>query len=89
MTITTRSFNVRGSMANTLEPSLGLHKSGWTIDGIICEDYYVWINDFIAFHDDYGWVYGNYEDKVFAKSLMALEHFMSNHPPCEWDYGDI
>ena len=40
------------SMARTLRPEdLGFHgESGWTVEGIIVEDYYEWVNDFTATH---------------------------------------
>lgn len=63
--------------------------SGWTITGVITEDYYYWVNDFSARHPVFGWVKGDYETEVRAKSRKALEHFMEWHPAEEWDYYDI
>jgi hypothetical protein len=63
--------------------------SGWKITGYIMTDYYAWINDFEANHPVYGWVKGDYEDVIHAKSKKAYEHFVKNHPPEEWDYKDI
>ena len=65
------------------------HKSGWTISGEMHEDYYRWVNEFNAQHPDFGAVWGNFEDKVYADSEEAFEHFYKNHPPQDWDYGDI
>lgn len=76
--------------ARTLNPAhLGENSSGWTITGEICEDYYTWVNDFEATHPTLGWVRGNYEDVVEAKSKKAYAHFIEHHPPDEWDYWDI
>lgn len=59
------------------------HKSGWTINEEIREDYYTWVNDFKAEHPDYGRVYGNFEKAVYATSELGFEHFMKNHPPIQ------
>lgn len=69
--------------------SVFTHADGWTIGGVICEDYYMWVNYFEASHPDYGLVRGNFEDEVQAESLEAFEHFTRHHAPYEWDYGDI
>lgn len=63
--------------------------SGWTITGVIHEDYYSWINDFYATHPKHGVVAGNFERKIYATDLDAFNAFISVHPPYEWDYGDI
>lgn len=76
--------------ALTLNPSdIGTHKDGWTITGEIHEDYFEWVNDFEANHPEYGALWGNFEDTVYAISREALEHFMSYHEPSAWDYYDI
>ena len=78
-------------MARTLRPEdLGFHeKSGWTIEGIIVEDYYEWVNDFTATHPVYGKIKGNFETEVTAESEEAHNHFVENHRYSEWDYYDI
>lgn len=79
-----------GHMAFTLDPSeLGEHASGWVISGEIHEDWYEWVNEFEATHPDFGRVWGNFEEVVYADSEEAFEHFYKNHPPNEWDYWDI
>lgn len=76
--------------ARTLSPAdLGSHSSGWSISGDVQEDYYEWVNYFEATHPTLGWVRGDFEDLVQAKSKKAFEHFLLNHPPHEWDYWDI
>ena len=76
--------------ARTLFPSdLGENPSGWTITGDVQEDYFEWVNYFEATHPVFGWVRGDYEDVVEAKSKKAYAHFIENHPPYEWDYWDI
>ena len=79
------------SWANTLDPSdLGFHpESGWTIEGEVHEDYFEWVNDFVATHPKYGRIEGNFETEVTARSKRAFDHFYANHPPKEWDYYDI
>lgn len=65
------------------------HDDGWTIIGDIKEDYYEWVNEFIAIHPKYGKVWGDFEDKVFADSMDGLNDFYTKHTPVDWDYGDI
>ena len=79
-----------GHMAFTLNPSdLGENTSGWTIKGDVHEDYFEWVNEFEAFHPDFGRVWGDFENEVYADSEEAFEHFYENHPPEYWDYWDI
>jgi hypothetical protein len=79
------------SMARTLRPEdLGFHEeSGWTIEGEIHEDYYEWVNDFVATHPVYGKIEGNFEKEVTAECEIAHDHFVKHHPYNEWDYYDI
>lgn len=65
------------------------HKSGWTIKGVIHEDYYTWVNDFEATHPKLGRVWGNFEYEVHASSKKAFAHFWAHHEPEAWDYMDI
>lgn len=65
------------------------HESGWKIRGTISEDYYYWVNSFIATHPVYGQVIGNFEEEVFATSLKGFRHFYKHHAPEIWDYMDI
>jgi len=79
-----------GHMALTLDTSvLGVNDSGWTVTGEIHEDYFEWVNEFEAHHPDFGRVWGDFENEVYADSKEAFEHFYENHSPCEWDYWDI
>jgi hypothetical protein len=66
-----------------------IHDDGWTIGGILSEDWYLWVNHFDAEHPKYGRVWGNFEDIVFADSEKAYQHFYKNHRPEAWDYHDI
>ena len=68
---------------------LGENESGWIVTGDIHEDYHKWINEFEAFHPTYGKVWGDFQEEVYADSEEAFNHFYKNHPPQEWDYGDI
>ena len=89
--MTSKELGYRGGhMALTLNPSeLGVNESGWTIVGEVVEDWYEWVNEFEAYHPDFGWVRGNFEDEVTADSKQAFDHFYEHHPPSEWDYWDI
>lgn len=76
--------------ALTLHPSeIGNNASGWEIEGEIHEDYYEWVNYFEAVHPDFGFVYGDFENVVYASSEEAYNHFMQCHAPQSWDYADI
>ena len=65
------------------------HSDGWIIGADIHEDYYYWINEFWALHPKHGFVFGNFEQEVWAPSRSALDAFMSVFPPNSWDYQDI
>lgn len=65
------------------------HPSGWTITGVVCEDWFYWVNDFKAHHSTFGQAYGDFEETVEFESEEAFKHFMEHHPPSAWDYGDI
>lgn len=76
--------------ARTLCPKyIGKNESGWTITGKIHEDYCIWVNDFEATHPSLGWVRGNFETVIEAKSKKAYDHFVKHHPCEVWDYWDI
>jgi hypothetical protein len=84
-------FNPGPHMANTLDPEvIGKNQSGWTITGDIHKDYYKWVNEFSATHENgKWWVKGDFESKVEASSKEAYDDFVKYHPPHEWDYWDI
>ena len=65
------------------------HPDGWTIIGRVSSDYYEWVNEFEAFHPNYGKVWGDFEIEVFAESEEGFNHFYKNHTPEDWDYQDI
>lgn len=65
------------------------HRNGWTISGNIYEDAFYWVTDFRAYHPKYGYVWGNFEDKVHAESEDAYQHFVKRFPPHAWDGDDI
>ena len=88
----TKDFtDVPGPGARTLDPEyIGTHKSGWTIYGEIHEDYFEWVNEFCAVHENQDWwICGTFEGIIEAESENAYEDFIKNHPYHEWDYGDI
>jgi hypothetical protein len=65
------------------------HTSGWTITGTYREDYYTWVEHFMAIHPQLGYVSGDFDDVIEASSHAAYDHFMAHHPPNHWDRGDI
>jgi hypothetical protein len=97
-----KSFDVNGSNAYTLSPeevcknhgsltgfSSRTHADGWTLTGVISEDYYYWVNEFGASHPDFGRAWGNFESEVYADSEAAFQDFFDKHTPEAWDYWDI
>lgn len=81
--------------ALTLDPScLGKHEDGWEVIGNIHEDYYKWVNSFVAYNhcsDTWNeqWVAGDFESEVYASSQEAYDDFIYKYPPEAWDYMDI
>ena len=69
--------------------TIGKNSSGWFVKANILEDWFSWVAYFEAFHPDYGIVFGDFEDVVYASSKEALVNFVNKHPYEEWDYGDI
>ncbi len=65
------------------------HPDGWTITGLVHEDYFTWVNSFEAVHPTLGRVWGNFEGEVYADSEKGFADFFEKHPPEAWDYGDI
>ena len=65
------------------------HADGWTISGYVSEDWFTWVNEFEASHPDFGRVWGDFEEVVYADSEEAYVAFFAAHTPHEWDYGDI
>lgn len=81
------------SGALTLSPTyIGKHENGWEIVADVHEDYFEWVNEFVAYkHEGYNsaFVAGDFENVVVASSKNAYEEFLSLFPPEAWDYGDI
>lgn len=72
---------------------IGGHENGWEIVADIHEDYFEWVNGFVAYKHSDCWrdefVAGDFEDVVIASSEEAYEEFLRLFPPTAWDYGDI
>ena len=84
-------YSIQGNNAATLDvDDIGYSEiSGWTIVAEIQEDYYKWVNYFEATHPKYGFIRGDFEDVVTAKSERAFKHFLKHYTVHIWDYGDI
>lgn len=85
-----KEFNITNHQAKTLKPEYIGEHDGWVITGEIHEDYYEWVNDFVAHKigtDEF--VKGNFETEVTASSKEAYDEFVSKFPPEDWDYWDI
>lgn len=64
---------------------IATHASGWTISGVLHEDWFTWVTDFKATHPLYGKIVGNFMTKVKVPSEEAFRHFMKHHAPNDWD----
>lgn len=62
--------------------------NGWSMLGRVHEDYFYWIEEFVAFKG-LDMVFGNFLDKVFCTSLDELEDFLKNFEVERWDFDDI
>lgn len=65
------------------------HESGWTISGCLHEDYFIWVEEFVAIHPTFGIVSGDFMDEVYSSSEEAFAHFYKHHEPNAWDFADI
>lgn len=65
------------------------HEDGWTISGVVQEDWYLWVNEFEASHPIYGRVQGDFETEVLCDSEEGFAYFFEHHGPEVWDYQDI
>lgn len=65
------------------------HDDGWMVKGIIYEDAYYWVTGFVAYHPQFRFVFGDFNDAVYASSEEAYKDFVAHHSPSTWDMGDI
>lgn len=65
------------------------NSSGWAISAKIEADYYVWIEDFTAYHPTYGKIEAKLREYIDVESEEAYQHFIENHPLEIFCYGDI
>lgn len=88
---------VPSNMTATLEPQevmpghqyeVGLychsHPDRWMIKGVIHEG---WVSSFVAYHPIYKFVFGDFNDVVYATSEEGYKNFVKGHSPNVW--GDI
>ena len=61
---------------------------GWIVIGQAHEDYYEWINGFVAIKYCDDMVCGDFEKEIYASSKEAYEDFIKNCPPTAWDYDE-
>lgn len=71
------------------EKMIATHRSGWTIEGVLKEDWFTWVNEFVATHPRFGKVTGDFMTKIKASSQEAFNHFWKHHEPNDWDPQDI
>lgn len=68
------------------------HKNGWAITGVVLEDYVLYVPVIFAYHKDYGYIYGNFSEKINVIShdtKKSLYHFLDNNFPLVWNEYDI
>lgn len=65
------------------------HDDGWMIIGAIVEDAYYWVDNFIAYHPQHRFVFGAFNDTLYATSEEGYQDFIAKHIPRTWDTGDI
>ncbi len=84
-------YSIQGTDAATLDVNdIGYSEiSGWTVVAEVKEDYYKYVNYFEATHPKYGFVRGDFESVVEAKSERAFKHFLKHYTVHIWDYSDI
>lgn len=64
-------------------------EDGWKISGVVKHDWFVWVNDFVAEHPEYGRVSGDFEEEIHADSDVAVRHLLMYHCPISWSYEEI
>ena len=55
----------------------------------LVEDWAFWINAFTAYHEKYGYIYGDFEKEVYSENDESIIDFIFDHPHEVWDYWDI
>ena len=83
--------NPHGALTLSTE-YIGKHENGWEIVADVHEDYYEWVNEFVAYKHNCCppmFVAGDFEVAVVASSEKAYEEFLNIFHPEAWDYGDI
>jgi hypothetical protein len=58
--------------------------SGWTFDGTVMFNRYVYLGKFFAYHQQYGKVFTSFTDDnnvIYATNPDAFYHFIQNHSP--------
>ena len=88
---TSRTFEKENKGIKYILPvsALGDNDSGWHIKGDIIEDYYEWVEGFMATHPEYGKVWGDFNGRVYAWKPNALERFLEDHPYEEFNLDEI
>lgn len=70
-----------------------MHLDGWTIKGVMCNDWYSWVEVFEATHPQFGKVWRTEEDAknhtVKATTREAYDNFIINHEFIGFCYDDI
>lgn len=70
------------------------HKNGWTISGVIIDDYVSYVPIIFAYHKEYGYIYiyGDFREEIQVTSNNtneSIKHFLDNNPPLIWTDYDI
>lgn len=66
--------------------SIGNHlNSGWIIRGDLKEEHLQLADDFSAWHDKHGEVFGNFNETVYAENKNSILQLLKDHPFYVWD----
>ena len=77
-------FGIEGGKINYFK------RGGWLLRGKGIEDYWTWINEFVAIRmSDGAIVSGDFEKTIIATDQAALDDFFNHFQYSEWDYDDI
>jgi hypothetical protein len=83
----TRDHNPKRDKMYTRE-----HKNGWTISGVIVEEYIKWVDTFFAHHPKCGYVYGSLNKNIYAVSddpEKCINKFIVDNLPLIWNANEI
>jgi hypothetical protein len=89
-------YDIADEASEYIEPNYGIeiytktHSDGWTISGVIYENWFKWVPEFTACHPVYGSIFSVFHEfKVMSESREAYNHFITHHPIFVLDLYDV